>query len=88
LAIPGQTATGKESSNPLMADSLPKTIQSNDPPLSRGYTLGSREGSLKLMELMEFVQNYVTCYFGVLRQAQHGGILGETRGQYRVSSDH
>ncbi|GJV24931.1 putative ribonuclease H-like domain-containing protein [Tanacetum coccineum] len=52
LAIPGQTETGKESSNPLMADSLPKTIQSNDPPLSSGYTLGSREDSLKLMELM------------------------------------
>ncbi|GJV21864.1 putative ribonuclease H-like domain-containing protein [Tanacetum coccineum] len=57
LAIPGQTTTGKESSNPLMADSLPKTIQSNDLPLLRGYTLGSREDSLKLMELMEFVQN-------------------------------
>ncbi|GJS03865.1 putative ribonuclease H-like domain-containing protein [Tanacetum coccineum] len=54
LAIPGQTETGKESSNPLMADSLPKTIQSNDPPLLRGYTLGSREDSLKLMELLEF----------------------------------
>ncbi|GKE17205.1 hypothetical protein Tco_1424782, partial [Tanacetum coccineum] len=26
LAIPGQTATGKEFSNPLMVDSLPKTI--------------------------------------------------------------
>ena len=26
LAIPEQTATGKESSNPLKADSLPKTI--------------------------------------------------------------
>ncbi|GJT88756.1 hypothetical protein Tco_1070473 [Tanacetum coccineum] len=26
LAIPEQTATGKEFSNPLMADSLPKTI--------------------------------------------------------------
>ncbi|GKC82601.1 hypothetical protein Tco_1138318 [Tanacetum coccineum] len=26
LAIPGQTATGKEFSNPLMAGSLPKTI--------------------------------------------------------------
>ncbi|GJY04019.1 putative ribonuclease H-like domain-containing protein [Tanacetum coccineum] len=55
LAIPGQTATGKESSNPLMADSLPKTIQSNDPPLSRGYTLGSGEDSMQQMELMEFV---------------------------------
>ncbi|GJZ61172.1 retrovirus-related pol polyprotein from transposon TNT 1-94 [Tanacetum coccineum] len=60
LAIPGQTATGKESLNPLMADSLPKTIQSNDPPLSRGYTFRSGEDSLKLMELMEFVQNCVT----------------------------
>ncbi|GJX24590.1 putative ribonuclease H-like domain-containing protein [Tanacetum coccineum] len=47
LAIPGQMATGKESSNPLMADSLPKTIQSNDPPLSRGYTLGSGEDILR-----------------------------------------
>ncbi|GKE30385.1 hypothetical protein Tco_1445769, partial [Tanacetum coccineum] len=36
-----------------MAGSLPKTIkQSNDPPLSRGYTLGSGEDSLELMELM------------------------------------
>ncbi|GJS84161.1 hypothetical protein Tco_0750702 [Tanacetum coccineum] len=52
--------TGKESSNPLMADSLPKTIQSNDPPLSRGYTLRSGEDSLKQMELMEFVQTCVT----------------------------
>ncbi|GJT54445.1 putative ribonuclease H-like domain-containing protein [Tanacetum coccineum] len=49
LAIPGQTTTGKESSNPLMADSLPKTIQSNDPPLLRGYTLRSGEDSLKPM---------------------------------------
>ncbi|GJQ95063.1 hypothetical protein Tco_0006202 [Tanacetum coccineum] len=30
LAIPGQTATGKESSNPFMAGSLPKTINSNN----------------------------------------------------------
>ncbi|GKD13513.1 hypothetical protein Tco_1197920 [Tanacetum coccineum] len=37
-----------------MAGSLPKTIkQSNDPPLSRGYTLGSGKDSLELMELME-----------------------------------
>ncbi|GKC86321.1 hypothetical protein Tco_1142038 [Tanacetum coccineum] len=36
-----------------MAGSLPKTIkQSNDPPLSRGYTLGSGEDSLELKELM------------------------------------
>ncbi|GKE27119.1 hypothetical protein Tco_1442503, partial [Tanacetum coccineum] len=53
LAIPGQTATGKESSNPLMADNLPKTIQSNDLPLSRGYILRSGEDSLELIELME-----------------------------------
>ncbi|GKB91614.1 hypothetical protein Tco_0963886, partial [Tanacetum coccineum] len=53
LAIPGQMTTGEESSNPLMAGSLPKTIQSNDPPLSRGYTLGSGEDSMQLVELME-----------------------------------
>ncbi|GJU74782.1 putative ribonuclease H-like domain-containing protein [Tanacetum coccineum] len=57
LAIPGQTTTGKESSNSLMADSLPKTIQSNDPPLSSCYTLGSGEDSLKLMELMAYCTN-------------------------------
>ncbi|GJS21276.1 hypothetical protein Tco_0449908 [Tanacetum coccineum] len=57
LAIPGQTATGKELSNLLMADSLPKTIQSNDLPLSRGYTLRSGEDSLKLMELMAYCTN-------------------------------
>ncbi|GJV47311.1 hypothetical protein Tco_1437523 [Tanacetum coccineum] len=40
-----------------MAGSLPKTIkQSNDPPLSRGYTLGSGEDSLELMELMANLQ--------------------------------
>ncbi|GJS03883.1 putative ribonuclease H-like domain-containing protein [Tanacetum coccineum] len=44
---------GKDFPNPFMAGSLPKTIkQSNDPPLSKGYTLGSREDSLELMELM------------------------------------
>ncbi|GJX98015.1 hypothetical protein Tco_0355034 [Tanacetum coccineum] len=30
LAIPGQTTTGKESSNPFMAGSLPKTINANN----------------------------------------------------------
>ncbi|GJX96158.1 hypothetical protein Tco_0351956 [Tanacetum coccineum] len=55
LAIPGQTATGKESSNPLMADSLPKTIQSNDPPLSRGYTVrsGTANHLLGIKELLQ-----------------------------------
>ncbi|GKF98798.1 hypothetical protein Tco_0297581 [Tanacetum coccineum] len=36
LAIPGQTETGKESSNSFMAGTLPKNYKSNDPPLSRG----------------------------------------------------
>ncbi|GKD17741.1 hypothetical protein Tco_1206899, partial [Tanacetum coccineum] len=57
LAIPTQTTTGKESSNLLMADSLPKTIQSNDSPLSTGYTLGNEEDSLELMELMAYCTN-------------------------------
>ncbi|GJU52454.1 putative ribonuclease H-like domain-containing protein [Tanacetum coccineum] len=44
----------KDFQNPFMAGSLPKTLkQSNDPPLSRGYTLGSGEDSLELKELME-----------------------------------
>ncbi|GJV80448.1 hypothetical protein Tco_1516318 [Tanacetum coccineum] len=44
---------GKDFPNPFMADSFPKTLkQSNDPPLSRGYTLRSGEDSLQLMELM------------------------------------
>ncbi|GKC73888.1 hypothetical protein Tco_1119771 [Tanacetum coccineum] len=51
--VPKQTAIGKDFPNPFMAGSLPKTIkQSNDPPLSRGYTLRSGEDILKLMELM------------------------------------
>ncbi|GJT34406.1 putative ribonuclease H-like domain-containing protein [Tanacetum coccineum] len=49
----GANGLGKDFPNPFMAGSLPKTIkQSNDPPLSRGYTLGSGEDSLELMELM------------------------------------
>ncbi|GKA92388.1 hypothetical protein Tco_0814313 [Tanacetum coccineum] len=53
LASPKQAAIGKDFPNPFMAGSLPKTIkQSNDPPLSRGYTLRSGDDSLKLMELM------------------------------------
>ncbi|GJU52835.1 hypothetical protein Tco_1226549 [Tanacetum coccineum] len=45
---------GKDFPNPFIAGSLPKTIkQSNDPPLLRGYTLGSGEDNLELKELME-----------------------------------
>ncbi|GJX18614.1 putative ribonuclease H-like domain-containing protein [Tanacetum coccineum] len=45
---------GKDFPNPFMAGSLPNTIkQSNDPPLSRGYILGSGKDSLELKELME-----------------------------------
>ncbi|GJX57490.1 ribonuclease H-like domain, reverse transcriptase, RNA-dependent DNA polymerase [Tanacetum coccineum] len=37
--------------------------QSNDPPLSRGYTLGSGEDSMELLELMEFFNPiiYTSC---------------------------
>ncbi|GJY14636.1 hypothetical protein Tco_0385058 [Tanacetum coccineum] len=51
LTIPGQTTTGKESSNPFMAGSFPKTI-SPMIHLSRNYTLRCEEDSLKLIELM------------------------------------
>ncbi|GJZ52988.1 hypothetical protein Tco_0607873, partial [Tanacetum coccineum] len=45
LAILGQTATGKESSNPFMAGSLPKTIHFCD-------SLQSDEDSLELIKLL------------------------------------
>ncbi|GKA72458.1 ribonuclease H-like domain-containing protein, partial [Tanacetum coccineum] len=48
LAILGQTTTGKESSNPLMADSLPKTIQSNDPPLPTATASTNVTGEVEL----------------------------------------
>ncbi|GJW48490.1 putative ribonuclease H-like domain-containing protein [Tanacetum coccineum] len=67
LAIPGQTTTGKEFSNPLMAGSLPKTISAktrservlekpNEPPLPEGHTFGRRKGSMEhTFELMDIV---------------------------------
>ncbi|GJZ31057.1 hypothetical protein Tco_0576104 [Tanacetum coccineum] len=39
LAIPEQTATGKESTNPLMADSLPKTIMPTKLVKPQGFNL-------------------------------------------------
>ncbi|GJR77648.1 hypothetical protein Tco_0090013 [Tanacetum coccineum] len=53
LAIPGQTATGKESSNPFMAGSLPKTIHLCD-------SLQSDEDSFELIELMILCTNFLT----------------------------
>ncbi|GJR11712.1 hypothetical protein Tco_0794364 [Tanacetum coccineum] len=53
MALSKANGLGKEFPNPFIVGSLPKTItQSNDPPLSRGYTLGSGEDSLKHKELM------------------------------------
>ncbi|GKB11105.1 hypothetical protein Tco_0845028 [Tanacetum coccineum] len=53
LAIPGQTTTGKESSNLFMAGSLPKTIHFCD-------SLQSDEDSFKLIELMILCTNFLT----------------------------
>ncbi|GJX72562.1 hypothetical protein Tco_0309733 [Tanacetum coccineum] len=53
LAIPGQTATGKESSNPFMAGSLPKTIHLCD-------SLQSDDDSFELIELMILCTNFLT----------------------------
>ncbi|GKB37322.1 putative reverse transcriptase domain-containing protein [Tanacetum coccineum] len=53
LAIPGQTTTGKESSNPFMAGSLPKTIHFCD-------SLQSDEDSFELIELMILCTNFLT----------------------------
>ncbi|GJW74476.1 hypothetical protein Tco_0133846 [Tanacetum coccineum] len=56
LAIPGQTATGKESSNPFMAGSLPKTIHFCD-------SLQSDEDSFDLIELMILCTNFLTMVY-------------------------
>ncbi|GJX08133.1 hypothetical protein Tco_0196065 [Tanacetum coccineum] len=54
--------------------------QSNDPPLSRGYTLGSGEDSMKLLELMELctklsdLVNTVTAA-GLLTTVRHNIVL-------------
>ncbi|GJV45315.1 hypothetical protein Tco_1429851 [Tanacetum coccineum] len=53
LAIPGQTTTGKESSNPFMAGSLPKTIHFCD-------SLQSDEDSFELIEFMILYTNFLT----------------------------
>ncbi|GJX06858.1 hypothetical protein Tco_0194790 [Tanacetum coccineum] len=54
-----QTALGKDFSNPLMADNLPKIVWLSthhicfdDSPLTGVYTLGSNENSLKLYDLI------------------------------------
>ncbi|GJV89006.1 hypothetical protein Tco_1532944, partial [Tanacetum coccineum] len=53
LAIPGKTATGKESSNPFMAGSLPKTIHFCD-------SLQSDEDSFELIKLIILCTNFLT----------------------------
>nr|GEV79767.1 reverse transcriptase domain-containing protein [Tanacetum cinerariifolium] len=53
LAIPRQTATGKESSNLFMAGSLPKTIHFYN-------SLQSDEDSFELIELMILFTNFLT----------------------------
>ncbi|GKF75281.1 hypothetical protein Tco_0224725, partial [Tanacetum coccineum] len=53
LAIPGQTATSKESSNPFMAGNLPKTIHFCD-------SLPSDEDSFELIELIDDADAEVT----------------------------
>ncbi|GKB75620.1 hypothetical protein Tco_0942515 [Tanacetum coccineum] len=53
LAIPGQTTTGKESSNPFMAGSLPKTKHFCD-------SLQSDKDSFELIELMILCTNFLT----------------------------
>ncbi|GJV30896.1 putative ribonuclease H-like domain-containing protein [Tanacetum coccineum] len=74
LASPKQMALVKTSSNLFMAGSLPKTIkQSNDPPLSRGYTLGSGEDSLELLELMlEFCDKHNMVAYLVKSESSEG----------------
>ncbi|GJZ25561.1 hypothetical protein Tco_0569814 [Tanacetum coccineum] len=51
LAIPEQTTTGKESTNPLMADSLPKTIVPTKLVKPQGFNLRPNIG-------IEFMHDY------------------------------
>ncbi|GJZ43163.1 putative ribonuclease H-like domain-containing protein, partial [Tanacetum coccineum] len=63
--IPQSSGPPDEGSDPRCQDTILGDVdaqtrfeitskKSNDPPLSRGYTLGSGEDSMKLLELMEF----------------------------------
>ncbi|GKB43757.1 hypothetical protein Tco_0888699 [Tanacetum coccineum] len=54
LAIPEQTATGKESTNPLMADSLPKTIVPTKLVKPQGFNLRPNMGCLYLSVSPQF----------------------------------
>ncbi|GKA26178.1 hypothetical protein Tco_0712287 [Tanacetum coccineum] len=57
--IPGKLQRGKMTSNRIYGGSFHKNYKSNDPPLSKGYTLGSGEDSLKLIELDDLYSNNV-----------------------------
>ena len=59
MAIPEQTATGKEMTNPFMAGSLPKTISFDD-------SLSSDEDSFGLIWIDDSL--YLFVYYGSLRQ--------------------
>ncbi|GKA72932.1 hypothetical protein Tco_0779148 [Tanacetum coccineum] len=63
MASPKQTAIGKDSSNPFMAEYHPPTP--HDSPLYAVHSHGSEEGSLKLQELMNLV-NTLSDRIGVL----------------------
>ncbi|GJT52730.1 putative reverse transcriptase domain-containing protein [Tanacetum coccineum] len=80
LAIPGQTATGKESSNPFMAGSLPKTIHFCD-------SLQSDEDSFELIELMILCTNFLTMRLPLLMRLQMMLEIRTTRFQIAIRSE-
>ncbi|GJW27133.1 hypothetical protein Tco_0040944 [Tanacetum coccineum] len=79
LAIPGQTKTGKEFLNPLMADSLPKTILSTK--ISKIDWLLSSEVLFEgrpIMSICSQAMNGRICYIkSMLKESIHLGISKE-----------
>nr|GEY56818.1 hypothetical protein [Tanacetum cinerariifolium] len=81
LAIPGQMATGKENSNPFMADSLPKTILL----IIYGICINMSPFELSLVYLvvtsMHFLNavSYKLMLFGLTIDAAHLMLLGHKK---------
>ncbi|GJX63353.1 hypothetical protein Tco_0296253 [Tanacetum coccineum] len=54
LAIPGQTTTGKEFSNPLMVGSLPKTISAKVRIYQKSHENSQKKGQARTRESEEY----------------------------------
>ncbi|GKD89306.1 hypothetical protein Tco_1364813 [Tanacetum coccineum] len=79
LAIPGQTTTGKELSNPLMAGSLPKTIWALTSVTDDGQTFAITEASVRRhLQLADADGDHVPLFNTMLIHDQPGQGEGPT----------